>query len=331
VTAPGPVGSASVASAGSVHVDPHGPAIHPTAVLWHRRSPRSPAIPSAASLTGIDIATLADANAIALAASEEARVLLDSMEVRLRTLSTTVATTAERCINSVRGPIMWSETITARANALGNDDVFVCMGTTRSFDTVENQLLVEALESIAAAGRALRGPTGGRVAAKDVERIAAAAEEAARWRREPRLAGIKARRLTGRAAAKVRGGHRSGQMSAVLAVRRRSREPFRPGDLVGLSDEWTRALHALVLRVMDAFEHPRVLTLSDGGLWSGDLSFRHPSAPGRGPAGLSVRGRPILGSQSDVAAAPWAHLLPTTGIHISADLGPDEISERLAL
>jgi hypothetical protein len=75
------------------------------------------------------------------------------MELRIRTLPTTVATSSERCVNSVRGPIMWAETITARANALGNDDVFVCMTTARSFDTVENQLLVEALDSIAAASR----------------------------------------------------------------------------------------------------------------------------------------------------------------------------------
>ncbi len=328
MTTPGSASGASVAEPAPGGADAHHRA-HPSAVLWHRRSPRSPALASAAALTGIDIATLADANAIALAASQEARLLLDSMEVRLRTLSTTVETTAERCINSVRGPIMWSETITARANALGNDDVFVCMGTSRSFDTVENQLLVDALESIAAAVRALRGPTGSRVAAKDVERIAAAAAEAARWRREPRLAGIKAKRLTGRAAARVRGGHRGGQMSAVLAVRRKSREPFGPGDLAALSDPWTRSMHALVLRVMDALDHPRALTLSDGGMWSGDLSFRHPASPGRGTAGLAVRGRPILGLQSEVANAPWAHLLPTTGIAIPVDFGPEQIRDRL--
>lgn len=320
MTEPGP----GVVEPGPVHSP------HPTAVLWHRRSPRSPAIPSAASLSGIDVATLADANAIALAASAEARVLLDSMEVRLRTLSTTVETTAERCINSVRGPIMWSETITARANALGNDDVFVCMGTTRSFDTVENQLLVDALESIAAASRALRGPTGERVAARDAERIRDAADEAARWRKEPRLANIKAKRLTGRAAARVRGGHRSGQMSPVFAVRRRSREPFRPGDLVGLSDQWTRTMHALVLRVMDALPPPRILTLSDGELWCGALCFRHPAAPGRGPAGLSVRGRHVISAQPEIQEAPWAHLLPQSGIVIPNDCDSDEINERLA-
>ncbi len=304
--------------------------LEPTAELWRRRSPRSPAIACATALTGIDNATLADATAIALAASEEAEHLLEGMELRIRTLPTTVTNAAERCINSVRGPIMWAETITARANALGNDDVFVCMTTERSFDTVENQLLVDALESIAAAGKALRGPTGERVDEQDAARIAAFAQEAAGWRKDSRLAGVRPRRLTGRSAARVRGGHRKAKMEPVLAVRRRAREPFRPDDMVGLADEWTRALHRSVLRVLDAMERPRVLTLSDGGLWCRTLSFRHPATPGAGPAGLAVRGRPVLPPHGDVDDAPWAALLPSSGIRLPAEAGPDEINALLA-
>ena len=304
--------------------------LEPTAELWRRRSPRSPAIACATALTGIDNVTLADATAIALAASEEAEHLLEGMELRIRTLPTTVTNAAERCINSVRGPIMWAETITARANALGNDDVFVCMTTERSFDTVENQLLVDALESIAAAGKALRGPTGERVDAKDAARIAALAQEAAGWRKDSRLAGVRPRRLTGRSAARVRGGHRKAKMEPVLAVRRRAREPFRPDDMVGLADEWTRALHRSVIRVLDAMERPRVLTLSDGGLWCRTLSFRHPATPGAGPAGLAVRGRPVLPPHGDVDDAPWAALLPSSGIRLPADAGPDELNALLA-
>ena len=146
----------------------------------------------AAALIGDDVATLTDAVSITLAASPEAAALLDGMEFRVRTLPTTVHTSAERCVNSVRGPILWSETITARANALGNDDVFVCSTTSRSFDTVENRVLVGALEAIARAGRALRGPTGQKVPSDAAEQIASAAEEAANWRQHPRLVDIRA-------------------------------------------------------------------------------------------------------------------------------------------
>ena len=50
-----------------------------TAELWKRRSWRSPAVASAAVLTGIAVSDLTDATALALAASDEARALLDGM------------------------------------------------------------------------------------------------------------------------------------------------------------------------------------------------------------------------------------------------------------
>jgi len=300
----------------------------PTATLWRRRSPRSPAVPSATALTGVETSTLSDATSIALAASDEARALLDGMEVRIRTLPTTVATSSERCVSSVRGPIMWSETLTARANALGNDDVFVCMTTSRSFDTIENRLLVDALNSIAVAARALRGPTGERVDPDEAARIEAIAIEAAGWRGDSRFADVTTRRLTGRAAAHVRGGHRRAWMEPIHAVRSRAREPFWPEDVVGLCDEWTAALHRTVVQVLDALDRPHLMTLSDGGLWSGPVSFRHPDAPGSGVAGLAVRGRPVLPG-GDVAAAPWARRLPTGGVRVPPDAGPDEVRTLL--
>lgn len=305
------------------------PADMPTAILWQRRSVRSPAIVSAVALTGVDVTTLTDATSIALAASDEARALLDGMEVRIRTMPTTVATSSERCVSSVRGPIMWSETLTARANALGNDDVFVCMTTSRSFDTVENRLLVDALGSIAGANRALSGPTGERVQPEEAERIATIATEAAAWRADSRFSGVTTRRLTGRAAARVRGGHRKAWMEPILAVRRRAREPFVPADVVGLCDEWTAALHRTLLQVLEALERPHVLTLSDGGLWCGDVSFRHPQAPGSGTSGLALRGRPVLPEAKAIEDGPWAHLLPTGGVRVPVDAGPDEVRTLL--
>lgn len=297
-----------------------------TAELWRRRSRRAPALPAAAALTGVDVATLADATAISLAASAEASDLLDGMEVRVRSLKTTVATTAERCVSSVRGPVLWSETITARANALGNEDVFVCATAARSFDTVENRVLVAALEGIARAGRALRGPTGEMVAPAEVDRIRAVAGEADRWRHHPRLADVPAARTSGRDMARIRGGHRLARMGPVLAVRRRLAEPFVPEDVAGLSDRVTRDYHRFVLRVLDAVTERagrgRSLTVSDGGLWAGVFAFRHPDATGGTPAGVTVRGRAVLPPKELVADAPWAGRLPPDGIRVDDDLAP---------
>ncbi len=305
------------------------PSSTPTAQLWLRRSPRSPALASAAALTGVDAATLASATAVAVAGSPEAVQLLDGMEYRIRTLPTSVATAAERCVSSVRGPILWAETITARAHALGNEDVFVCMTTSRSFDRLENRLLVEALESISAATRALQGAPGDSLGPEELARVRAVAAEAARWRADSRLSSVRAGRLTGRAAARVRGGHRRASMEPVLALRQRAREPFDAQDVVSLTDEWTARLHDAVLRVLEVMPGPRALTLSDGGLWSQTLSFRHPAASGSGPSGLTVRGVPVLAPAEDVRGAPWEHLLPADGIRLPPDADQQAIRALL--
>jgi len=297
-----------------------GPTFGAGAELWRRRARTAPAIASAAALTGEDPLTLADATAISLAASEEAGRLLDGMELRVRTLKTTVATSTERCVYSVRGPVLWSETITARANALGNEDVFVCMTAERSFDTVENRVLVQALESIARAGRALRGPTGRRVDPAEVDRIAAVAEEARSWRRHPRLAGVRPGRLNGRSLARLRGGHRLARLAPVLAVRRRVAEPFLPEDIDGLSSPSTRRYHDVVLQAVDAASggRPRAWTCSDGALRAGPVSFRHPAAGGSAPTGLWIRGTPVLPDLPDGELPAWWDRLPPGGIPASS-------------
>lgn len=314
------------------------PESDPTAELWRRRSRWAPSLGSAAALTGVDVGTLGDATAISLAASEEAAELLDGMELRVRSLKSTVASSTERCVSSVRGPVLWSETITARANALGRDDVFVCSTASRSFDTVENRVLVAALEGIARAARALRGPTGQMVDPSEVERIRLVAAEAERWRRHPRLSPIPAARTSGRDMARIRGGHRLARMAPVLAVRARMAEPFTGDDVTGLSDPQTRAYHGFVLEVLDAVtEHAgraQRLVLSDGGLWSGVVGFRHPASPGGSPPGLTVLGRPVLPPAEVVAAAQWADGLPPDGLRIvdEGDLGQvlDLVSAGLA-
>lgn len=305
-----------------------------TGGLWHRRGRAAPAVPYAAALIGSDVATLTDALSISLAASPEATRLLDGMELRVRTLPTGVETLPERCVYSVRGPIMWSETITARANALGNDDVFVCSITRRSFDTVENRVLVAALDAIARAERALRGPTGSKVPEDEAARILAVAEEAASWRGHPRLAHVQGRRLSGRDMARLRGGHRMARLADVLAVRSRVAEPFVAEDLVGLSDEWTHRYHAFVVHVVEILSHsvrlPATCSVSDGGLWCGTVSWRHPAAPGGTPAGLCYRGIPLLPPGALVEGAPWADALPSDGVRIMGGDDVDRLGERMS-
>ena len=307
-------------------VDTAAPAVTtggPVAALWRRRAPGTSAVACVVALTGIDPLALSDALSISLAASPEAQVLLDGMELRVRTLTTSVESDTERCIYSVRGPVLWSETLTARANALGNDDVFVCATPSRSFDTVENRVLVASLDAIARATKALAGPTGQKVPAEDAARILAVAEEARRWRRHPRLASVRSTRLNGRDLARLRTGHRSSRMGPVLAVRARVNEPFVPEDLDGLADRATRRYHAVVRTAVDVlverFGEPAEMVLDDGGLTAGAITFRHPNASGGCPPGLTYRGIPLLPPQELVDAAPWGAALPSDGVRISGE------------
>lgn len=304
-----------------------------TAWLWSSRGRTAPAVPTASVLLGHDVATLLDAVSISVAASVEAQRLLDGMELRIRTLPTGVATETERCVYSVRGPILWSETITARANALGSDDVFICAITDRSFDTVENRLLVSCLEAIARAGRALRGPAGEKVPADQAEHVAAAAAEAASWRSHPRLSGVRARRVAGRDLTRLRGGHRMNRMRDVLAVRRRVDSPFVEEDMVGLADTWTRRYHSFAVHVLGvlgpALKLPHRHSLSDDGLWWGAVSWRHPGTHGGTPPGLSYRGIPLLPPVGVLEDAPWAGALPSDGVRLLEGDDIERLGDRL--
>lgn len=291
-------------------------------------------MPFAAALTGTESLVLADAVAISLAASPEAKRLLDGMEQRIRMLTTGVDTIAERCVYSVRGPVMWAETITARANSLGNDDVFVCATPSRSFDTVENRVLVASLEALAGAARALRGPLGEKVPAEEAERIREAATTALEWRHHPRLSKVRGGRLSGRDAARLRGGHRMARMAAVVAVRDRAAEPFEPEDLVGLADAQTRAYHRLTLNLIEALVARQLssgqLSYVDGCLRSGGLSFRHPATGRYADSGLFYRGVPLAPPEDAVARAVWRSNVAAKTISISSASDIERLLDRLA-
>lgn len=305
----------------------------PTSQLWRSRARTAPAVPFASALIGMDVPTLYDAVSIRLAASDEAATLLDGMEVRVRTLPSTVGAVPERCVNSVRGPILWGETLTARANSFGNDDVFVCSTSSRSFDTVENRVLVAALESVARAERAMRGPLGERVAPRDADRIARAATEARHWRRHPRLASVKGSRLGGRDLARLRGGHRLARMKAVIAIRDRVAEPFTAEDVMGLADVSTLVYHGFVTSVFRRLVERGLVegatTYYDGALSLGAATFRHPAIDGSAPPGLSYRGIPLVPAEEVCADASWAERMPDDAVVITNALDLDRLLDRL--
>jgi len=272
-----------------------------TAQLWRRRDRRIPAVAAASAMTGLPPAVLREAARISLAASVEAEALLATMGERVRSLPLELADTLERCVNSVRGPVVWSETITARANALGNDDVFVCTTARRTFDCPANRMLVAVLTEIAASTRALRGPVGTFLSPDDAARIEQVAARARLWRHHDRLDGVPARAPRVREQARMRHGRHAEALKPVFDARRRVMQPFEEPDIEGLCDPMTATLHIGVLEVFDEAVRrlgiDPVITFADGALRTGPLAFRHPRSAGSAPPGLSIAGEPVRDDQ----------------------------------
>lgn len=255
-----------------------GPDLPPadaTATLWSRRVPTAPALRVAELLVGVDTATLDDAVVLALAASDEAAALLDGMEVRVRTLPSRTVVEPVRCDQSVRGQILWSDTVVARAGAAAADDVFVCARAVRTWDTPENRALVAALVALGRADGTLSRPLGGRLEEPVRRRVEAVATEARSWRRHPRLVGLRDLRLDGRSLTALRRGHRAGQTAPLLAIRARLRDPFTAADVASLAPPAVRTLHAQVLGAVQDDHAP--LTVHGDELEIDGVRFAAPS------------------------------------------------------
>ncbi len=81
-----------------------------------------------------------------VATSPEAEALLEAMPKTVRSLATSLQTQTERCLGSLRGPVLWSETMSARASSFGDEGLFVCKTPSRAYDIDENRVLVAALD-----------------------------------------------------------------------------------------------------------------------------------------------------------------------------------------
>lgn len=247
-------------------------------LIWKRMSRPFNLMHALPALTGIPPAHVADLVALHLAISEEAHQVLVSFPKISRNLSGTTLSEPVRCVGNMRGPISWAETLTARANTFGADDVFVCAAPRRSTDTAENRVLVAALELIARAARVTGSVAAETLDPEDLARIAKNATLARTLLRTPSLTEVR-RRPNRREIHKVATGRRRGQYRAALAMLHRRSEPLRSSELVRLCDRRTMAQHrALVLVMVSLQRHGLAVPLFrcvKGELVAGGLRYRN--------------------------------------------------------
>lgn len=296
-----------------------------TEVLWAARSGPSRAAERASVLTGIDISSIETATSAEVVLSSLARAVLDSMSHLDRILTSTQRTAAETCVHSVRGPIAWSETMTARANALGNDDVFVCLRSERSFDTPGNRLIAVCLERIA--GTVTDAPEISDVFNDANGRDLAERTGTARgWLDLAVMSKIARKPLSVRERTRLRSGRRGKDLAPFLDLVARFDDGPSGGLLARMTDRSTRAFHRFVIEMLGLVDQveelPKEMKLVRGVLAVGNMTFRHPMVPGPGVPGLAYRGIPLLPPKVISEGAPWEGELPARGERISS---PDDV------
>lgn len=250
-----------------------------TEALWSHRDRRTPAVAAAHAVTGLPTAMLEQASRISFAASAEFEAVLAGLDDRVRSLPSVLVNSSQRCVHEVRGPVLWSETITARANSLGDEDVFVCSTVRRSYDCAENRLLMWLLQRAGLATKAIRSAMGVHLDPGEQRRIEETSASARRWRSTPRLRGVPSQRPSRLELARLRAPHRSASGPLVLLdAYSRSHQPFAGCDIAALTDPGTLEAHTILLeKLVDRMGADFVFTCANATLVGDGLTWRHPA------------------------------------------------------
>lgn len=267
--------------------------------LWWRLARPFDAASTIGAITGLPPKELDRLLGLAVATSAEADRLIEEFPHTIRSLATSMQTHAERCVGELRGPVLWSETISARAASFGNPDVYICSTPSRAYDVEENQVLVWALVRVHEAAEAAQAETAA-VVDESLQRHAWRNGVAAgRFAEHPSLAHV-ARRLPGpRAFKKIRTGKKRKAYEPALAVLDRLAEPLAPAEVRALCDDRTEALHELLMRIVHALEvrtdnRLPEFRIEHGGLYSGPLQFHHPEAKATADRTAGIMVGPLL-------------------------------------
>jgi hypothetical protein len=212
-----------------------------------------------------------------VATSDEAEDLIDAMPHIVRSMAIATTDKPERCYGELRGPVLWSETMSARSASAGDPGLFVCATTTKAYDTDENRVLKAALDAIRRAGA---DADHGDLQHDPVLRRARENGRRASHLLEHRtLSSVPVTRVSGRALTRTRAGSRRATYRPAVDVLRRAGDPIQAAHLEAYADEATGAQIRLMAEAVAAVEArtgaPVVLRSSRGALVGGPLAYDH--------------------------------------------------------
>lgn len=223
--------------------------------LWARLARPFDLVPTVAVVVGLPTRTIAQLAGLQVSTSPEADHLLETFPRTVRSLATSVQTHPERCIGSLRGPVLWSETMSARSASYGDPDLFVCASPSRAYDVDENHVLVYALSELREAARLAMGARGDSGAdhhdLREVRRNSAAAT---RCLEHPSLRTVSVKKPRARALKRTRTSKHRKSYAPALAMLERAASPLTVDDVRALRDERTRAQHHVLMGIVDRLE-----------------------------------------------------------------------------
>jgi len=307
--------------------------------LWSRLGRPFATVPTVAALLGLPSLAVSQVVGSTMAGGPEARALLAMMPATVRSLATSLKSHHQRCVGELRGPVIWSETMSARASSFGDPDLFICATPTRAYDIDENQVLVAALKIVADAGKDAvdRAPTPVVDPVLDAARRAGA--EASRWMEHPSLTNVSRQRPGARAVRRTRSGKHQRSYGPALAVLDRASEPLTVADVDAWRDARTRAQHAVLMGLVERLERGgRQLPdfrVERGALLAGPMQYRHNRRLGdrETVAGITI-GRLLVDVPSrlhdpDRARADAELAARSAGRPTMAIMGEDDLDEAV--
>ncbi len=241
------------------------------------------------ALCGIPASHVADLITLHLALTAEAEHLVEAGPELLRSLTSTTTITPKRSIGAVTGAVLWGETLTARANGLGDEDVYVCGAPERDHNTPENQVFAASLGLVVRAGRRLDTPAALESLRGDQRAmIADRSKRASRLLSHHHLAPLRNTRPTARAVTSARQSRNAPHFAAALDMWSRRHDPIHPDELLSCTDPVTRGQQRALALLMLAMQRRGLLVpqlrVKGQELIAGELRYRnwHHATPSGG-------------------------------------------------
>ncbi|HEY6532427.1 MAG TPA: hypothetical protein VIY72_08995 [Acidimicrobiales bacterium] len=243
------------------------------------------------ALVGEPPAAVAQGVGLALATSVEARELIDTMHPTVRSLATSLQAHNQRCIGELRGPVLWSETMSARASSFGDRDLFICATPARAYDIDENRILVAALRLVRRAAKDATDHAHGFLDDPVLRHARTVGTAASRWLDHPSLANIAHVRPGPRALRRTRSGKHKATYRPALQVLDRAVEPVAIADLARWCRPAVRARHRVLLGLLERLEADGRRSVPEfraerGALLAGPLQFFAGRRDGSGLGGV---------------------------------------------